>query len=182
MSVVGRVGRISAAPVLHGGKRNPPTLAEEARRITPTSYETCRLLCVDPAQAAEFWPHVAPLIEQACRRGLHDFAGAEQSVRSGAALLWIVWDQAEIVAALTTELHRINGRKLCFIATLGGKQRERWLHLIEGIESYARTEDCAAVIIMGRSGWQRTLMRLEDGRKRPGAPYRTRGVIMERTF
>jgi hypothetical protein len=131
----------------------------------------CRLLCIDPAQAADFWPHVSSFIEKACRRGLHDFAGAEQSVRSGAALLWIVWDEVEIVAALTTELHRINGRKLCFIATLGGKRRERWLHLIEGIESYATAEGCAGVIIMGRPGWRRALRQ-----------YGERGTILERSL
>lgn len=140
------------------------------------------MLCVDPAQAGDFWPHVEPFIAAACRRGLHDLAGAEQAVRSGAALLWIVWNGESIAATLTTELHRINGRKLCFIAALGGRERRRWLHLIEGIESYARAEGCAAVVVMGRAGWQRELGAVrQDGRERPGA-YRLRGVIMERTL
>ncbi|MCC6779765.1 MAG: hypothetical protein IT537_24555 [Hyphomicrobiales bacterium] len=129
------------------------------------------MLCVDPAQAGEFWPHVEPFIAAACRRGLHDLAGAEQAVRSGAALIWIVWDGESIVAALTTELHRINGRKLCFIAALGGNERRRWLHLIADVESWARAEGCVAMIVMGRLGWQRELR-----------GYRPRGVIMERTL
>ncbi len=129
---------------------------------------TCRLICVDPAQAAEFWPFVASLIERACKRGLYDYAGAERSVLAGTALLWLAWN-GEIAAAATTELHKINGRKLCFIAALGGTNRGRWLHLIGGIEDFARAEGCEATVIMGRPGWKRVL-----------PSYKMRGAIIER--
>jgi hypothetical protein len=132
--------------------------------------DTCRLICVVPDQVEAFWPHVEGLIAQACARSLYDLAGCRRSLREGRALLWIVWDDENgaIVAALTTELHRINGRLLCFIAALGGRERGRWLHLIAGIEAFARAEGCAAVIVMGRRGWARAL-----------SGYRPRGIILE---
>lgn len=129
---------------------------------------TCQLLCVAPDQAAEFWPHVAHYIERACRRGLHDFAGAERSVKTGAALLWIAWDEPEILGAATTELHKINGRRLCFISAMGGKDRDKWIGLVSGIEDFARAEKCDAVVIMGRTGWTKALPR-----------YHERGRIIE---
>ncbi len=132
---------------------------------------TCRLICVDPVQASEFWPFVAPLIEKACKRGLYDFVGAERSVLSGTALLWLVWDE-EIVAAGITELHKINGRKLCFISALGGIDRSRWMHLEDGIHDFARAEGCEAVVIMGRPGWVRALP----------PQYKMRGAIIERAL
>jgi hypothetical protein len=135
------------------------------------------LICVAPDQVAAFWPHVAPLIAAACRRGVFDLDGCRRSLLEGRALLWLVWDEdaspdgagGELLAALTTELHRINGRLLCFIAALGGRARGRWLHLIAGIEAFARAEGCAAVVVMGRPGWARALKH-----------YRLRGIILEK--
>jgi hypothetical protein len=133
--------------------------------------QPCTLVCVDPAQIEDFLPHVTEQIAGACRRGLHDFEGSLRALRSGHAILWLAWDGEHILASATTELHRINGRKLCFIATLGGRNRDRWLGLISGIEQFARAETCESVIIMGRAGWSRAL-----------PEYRTRGLILERAL
>jgi hypothetical protein len=54
---------------------------------------SCRLICVDPAQAHEFWPHVAALIKAAMEKGrLSSYADVEHSVRNGTALLWLAWN------------------------------------------------------------------------------------------
>ena len=131
----------------------------------------CTLVCVDPTQIEDFLPHVAEQIARACRRGLHDYEGSLRALRGGQALLWLVWDGEQVLASLTTELHRINGRKLCFIATLGGQNREQWIGLISEIEKFARAEGCQSVIIMGRKGWSRAL-----------PEYHTRGLILERAL
>jgi hypothetical protein len=46
-----------------------------------------------------------------------------------------------------------------------------WLSLIDGIEKYARAEQCEGVIVMGRPGWQRML-----------SGYKQRGTILERSL
>ena len=108
------------------------------------------------------------MLARACARTLHDFGGMKRSLANGDAQLWIVWNGETINAALTTELHRINGKMRCFISALGGQGHERWLHLISGVEAFARAERCDSVVFMGRPGWQRLLKN-----------YRTRGIIME---
>src|SRR5437660_1046933 len=97
----------------------------------------CQLLCVAPAQVADFWPHVEAMLAQACARTLHDYHGMRRSLENGSALLWLAHDALHedghecpdgvIAAAATTELHRINGRLICFIAALGGREHARWL-------------------------------------------------------
>src|SRR6516165_9750628 len=114
-------------------------------RVKPTgdakerAIACCQLICVDPAQAHEFWPHVASLIKAAMERGrLSSYADVERSVRNGSALLWLAW----------------NGETFCTIVACGGHDRSQWLPLIARLEAYGRREGCAAMRIYGRRGWQ----------------------------
>jgi hypothetical protein len=132
----------------------------------------CELICVDPLRVYEIWPYVEPLLEHAMQRGgVSDFEELEQRVWRGQALLWIVWDGERILAAVVTTISIANDRKLCTIVACGGEQRTRWLHLLEQIEAYARDEGCAAMVIVGRCGWERELPQ-----------YKRRSVILERTL
>jgi hypothetical protein len=64
----------------------------------------CQLICVDPAQAHEFWPHVASLIRAAMEKGrLSSYADVEHAVRNGHALLWLAWNGETVKAAAATE-------------------------------------------------------------------------------
>jgi hypothetical protein len=132
----------------------------------------CRLICVDPAQAQEFWPFVAPLIKAAMEKGrLSEYADVEHSVRSGSALLWIAWDGGKIKAAAVTELGQANGEKFCTIVACGGSDRGQWLHLLAGLEAYGKAEVCAAMRIHGRRGWLKLL-----------PEYRTTRVLLEKAL
>jgi hypothetical protein len=133
---------------------------------------TCRLICVAPAQAHEFWPHVAPLIKAAMEKGrLSDYADVEHSVRSGSALLWTAWDGERIKAAAVTELGKANGEKFCTIVACGGSDRGQWLHLLAGLEAYGKAEGCAAMRIYGRRGWLKLL-----------PEYRATRVLLEKAL
>jgi hypothetical protein len=68
---------------------------------------SCHLICIDPAQAHEFWPHVASLIKAAMEKGrLSSYADVEHAVRNGKALLWLAWNGE---TAAVTELTYANG-------------------------------------------------------------------------
>jgi hypothetical protein len=150
----------------------------------------CRLICVDPARVAEFWPRVRELIRAAMRRGdLSSFADVEAGVLAGDALLWLAWSAGpnggddrhvgagfkpaptgpEIEAAAVTELQQTEWRKVCVIVACGGRALRRWLPLLDRIEAYARAERCSAVRIIGRKGWIRIL-----------TAYRPRRVVLEK--
>jgi hypothetical protein len=123
----------------------------------PRSVE-CRLICIDPAQVHQFWPHVSPFIRSAMYCGrISDFVGIECAVHAGRALTWIVWNGSQIKAAVVTELSTANGDRYCTIVACGGEQRDQWLPLIGELESYAKREGCKAMRIYGRRGWQRVL-------------------------
>jgi hypothetical protein len=96
--------------------------------------DTCQLICIDPAQTHEFWPHAAALIKAAMEKGrLSSYADVEHSVRNGSALLWLAWNGEKIKAAAVTELGAANGEKFCTIVACGGHERAQWLPLLAGL-------------------------------------------------
>src|SRR5262245_37126419 len=133
-------------------------------------HERCKLICVGPAQAHEFWPYVAALIKAAMEKGrLTDYAQVEDAVRNGSALLWLAWTGEKILAAAVTELVQANGEKFCTVVACGGHDRGRWLHPLAGLRAYGKREGCAAMRIYGRRGWLKLL-----------PEYRTTRVLLEK--
>ena len=127
-----------------------------------------KLACVDPAMVGQIWPLARDLIRSASlKTGRGSFERVEAEVLAGKQLLWLALDGCEIEAAITTQLVNENGRKLCVLAACGGKNRERWLPLLDGLEEFARKEGCAEMRIYGRKGWARVLR-----------SYRVRAVIL----
>jgi hypothetical protein len=121
---------------------------------------TCQLICIDPARIHEFWPHVAPLIKAAMVRGaITDFAEVEAAVLAGRALVWIAWNGTSIKAAAVTQLSTVHDARFCTIVACGaaGADRDAWLPLLASLERYAKSENCQAIRIFGRRGWERLL-------------------------
>jgi hypothetical protein len=130
----------------------------------------CAIVCVDPALVHRVWPLVCDLIHAAMKRGnLSSYQALSQSVHSGHALLWIATGGGGIQAAAVTSLAQTEWRKVCEIVACGGRNRARWLHLIERIEDFARAEGCSATRIIGRKGWARVL-----------SGYRAKRVVLEK--
>jgi hypothetical protein len=124
----------------------------------------CELICIDPARVADFWPHVAPLIRAAMVRGrITDFTEVARAVFAGDALVWIAWDNdaGAIRAAAVTQLSAVDGTRFCTVVACGAPgssgDRSDWLPLLAGLERYARQENCKAIRIFGRRGWERVL-------------------------
>jgi hypothetical protein len=134
------------------------------------AHSSSVLVCVDPAQICEIWPHAAPLLRVACYRTmLNAFDEIERDILSGRSLLWLAWNGESILAAAATILINSEAGKVCVITLCGGSGLNRWLPLLDGIETYARDEGCKLVRIYGRKGWLRVL----DG-------YREKHVIMDK--
>ncbi len=127
------------------------------------------LVCVDPEQVFEFWPHARGLIKAAIdATNLSDFADIESDVLEGKQLLWLAWS-GKIEAAATTHL----SRNVCTLTAVSGHQMERWLSLRAKIEQYAKDEGCHTIRAYGRKGWERVLA--NDG-------YRVEHVILEKAL
>jgi hypothetical protein len=120
------------------------------------------LCCVDPAQVADVWPHVSHLIRRAMERGgMGRFEDVERDVLSANAYLWLAIESGSVLAAAVTQVTQEKDHRLCTIVACGGHHWTRWGGLIEGLESYARAENCRRMEIAGRPGW---LERLPDYR------------------
>lgn len=116
------------------------------------------LVCVNPAQAAKFWPDVAHLIRRAMERGgMGRFADLERDVLAANAYLWLALGQGAVLAAVVTQVTHERDGRLCTIVACGGRNWARWGGLIEGLENYARAENCRRIEIAGRPGWRRRL-------------------------
>lgn len=131
------------------------------------------LICVAPERATEVWPHVAHWIKAAMERAdIGSFNVVERAVLNGSNLLWLVTtDAPSIRAAVVTDIHETESRKVCVIVACGGVQMNDWLSLIEGIHDYARAEGCSASRILGPQAWGKVL----DG-------YKATAVILERSL
>jgi len=161
-----------ANPIIpaQAGIQGPQSAALDPRLRGGERTRRCHLICIDPAQVYEFWPHVASLIRAAMEKGrLSSFTDVEHSVRDGRALLWLAWNGENIKAAAVTELSQANGERFCTIVACGGHDRAQWLPLLGDLEAYGKAQGCAAMRIYGRRGWRKLL-----------PEYRTTRVLLEK--
>jgi len=116
------------------------------------------LLCVDPKRVSAIWPYIKDRLQRATERTqASNWEDDVDRIMAGDALVWIARDEGGIAAVATTELVEFNGSKYCYITGCGGEQQENWLHLIGGIEQFAKAEGCKSIRILGRQGWRAVL-------------------------
>ncbi len=116
------------------------------------------LACVDPAQVGRIWPHVSHVIRRAMARGgMGRFEDVERDVLGANAYLWLAIESGSVLAAAVTQVTQDKDGRLCTIVACGGHDWARWGGLIEGLENYARAENCRRMAIAGRPGWRRRL-------------------------
>jgi hypothetical protein len=128
------------------------------------------LLCVDPPLVAGIWPHTREMVKRGMSRAADgDFERTERELFAGLRQLWLVWNGTAIEAVVVTQLTTISGKKFCVIVACNGHGMKRWLHLISGLEQFAKDEGCHAMRIIGRRGWERALEN-----------YRVKQVILDK--
>lgn len=132
---------------------------------------TATLVCVPPENVQQIWPLVKDRLHEAVRRtDLAHSKDIDADVLEGNGLLWLaVAAGNQIEAAATTLLVRTDKHLVCIISACGGAKMENWLHLIAGIEAWAKAEGAVKTRIIGRRGWAGVL----DG-------YTVAHVVLER--
>ncbi len=128
-----------------------------------------KLVCVPPDRVREIWPHVSRWIKAAMERAdISSFEQVERDTALGYNLLWLATDGKRIGAAAVTDVQQTD-RKVCLIVACGGERMKDWVHLISGLEDYAKAEGCTAMRIIGPRAWARML----EG-------YHEQAVVLER--
>ncbi len=112
-----------------------------------------KLVCVNPNNVGNLWPHVRGIIKRAIDRGHTDWGFLERNLYSGSWLLWLIWDGEQIKGAVVTGLVG----DACEIIACAGDDYREWIHLISEIEDYARAEGMTSMRLIGRRGWSRVL-------------------------
>ena len=127
------------------------------KQIDPLpGQHTARPVFIQRPHVGLIWPLVEGFIDKAMRRNdLGDMPSVRDDVLSGNALLWVTWNGAKIEAALVTKIVKPHDTKICILVACGGEGN--WPVLIETIEDYARSEDCAITRIYGPAAWGRVL-------------------------
>lgn len=130
------------------------------------------LIVVHPSCVPAIWPRVEQLVVGAITRtDLCHTLDVVPKVMDGTAQLWLAIDGKDILAAATTLLRRTDKHLICELTALGGRDRPRWLPMLDQIEAWAKAEGATALRFFGRRGWTRVLKN-----------YRTRHVILEKTL
>lgn len=79
-------------------------------------------------------------------------------VESGRWQLWVIDDGRAVAAVLITELMiQPSGRKTCAVVALTGSDSLSWLHLLDDLDAWARSEGCTHMQAMARRGWARRM-------------------------
>ena len=116
---------------------------------------TVDLICVDPKDAPQVWPHVEAMLKAATDHcGNWSIGPIRSEVFDGKQLLWITWNGLKIKAAATTRLVVEQKGLVCQAIACGGTDDD-WPERFSAIEEYARDEGCVSTRIQGRPGWAR---------------------------
>lgn len=75
-------------------------------------------------------------------------------------VLWVVLDEAEVVAAITTRIVQYPQRRTLAIDWIGGRRMTEWLPtLVRAMKEHAHKNKCTALEGYGRRAWGRWLAR-----------------------
>ena len=95
------------------------------------------------------WVLAKPYIDDALAysNSHHHSEHFKDLIKKGKLQLWFLWDDKK-----STVKEKMNGVVVCT-----GKNRQRWQHLIEKIEEFAKGEGCDCMELIARPGWQKIL-------------------------
>jgi hypothetical protein len=126
--------------------------------------------------AAALWEKARPLLAPAIARSaglyteedVHDLVTRPDAGTPDGWSLWLLGDDAHVLAAWTTVVRHFPRAKVMETVFAGGAGMVRWYELaLEETEKFAREAGCARLRCAGRRGW---------GRR----GYRTLGYLHER--
>ncbi len=120
--------------------------------------------------------HWSPYVASIAERAHNDPAEMARMLYSGEAQAFLVWDSEgnKSQAFIGVEYRVSTKGRVAQIIWLMGENRATWVHLIDDLEAYLRTEQhCVAVRPIARRGWAK-LLKLNG--------YRETHVVMEKAL
>jgi hypothetical protein len=120
---------------------------------------TATLVPVPSWLVARTWPEVVRLADRALAHGGGRYTAEDffRALVRREMQLWIVREGEQTAGLVITELRNYPRRRCCRYLLLAGRSFDRWHHLQDEIECWARANGCAAMEMCGRRGWERKL-------------------------
>ena len=115
---------------------------------------------VPPERVHEVWPKAGPLLNRAIVLTPEKATQGDifEKCSTGKAILWLVIDGKEVIAAAVTQLVTYPRMSSLSIVYVGGTRLLEWRDIfLEKMESYARDCGCSAMEGYGRDAWFRRL-------------------------
>ncbi len=143
------------------------TQAQPEQRSSVSSLSDEAVLFQVPSEDVdEFWHIALPYLVLAdVHSKKMDARQYRDLCKNGTMDLWLVYFPEEICTdgksgdffgAFVTEIvTHLSGIKVARILSLGGKSMNRWIHLTDLVEEWARQNSCDSLEIGGRKGWGR---------------------------
>ena len=108
----------------------------------------------------DYWPVASGLLDRAVSYsgGRYELADIFDALMSGKMQLCSAGgDDGKPHVVAVTEIVNYPHKRVANISMLAGEGRDRWLHHLESVEKWARDNDCEAIELRGRAGWERVL-------------------------
>ena len=116
------------------------------------------LVYVQPNQVDSAVSLCLPLIKKSLSSdSAYSIEDVIDELRSARAQLWLVMESNKIKAIVVTVINTHPCAKDCMIWLCAGKDRKNWIHLLSQIEDWAKAHGCDAMVVRGRSGWEKVM-------------------------
>ena len=124
---------------------------------TEANFEDYKLWYVNASDIPAVWPQVVDLIAKTDDPETHH-SDIYQELAQGNWVLWIATDSDGVIkVACTVHIVFYPKTKVCRVETIGGDGMEHWLKFLHPIEEWAKLNECTAMDVWGRRGWERAL-------------------------
>ena len=106
-----------------------------------------------------YWPHVCGYFVGISERSGGRFAPVDyfNSFKDRSRQLWIAAKDDRVTMVLVTEVRDYPRKKVAALIACAGEGRGDWLHYLQVIEDWARSQGCEAIEAEARPGWARVL-------------------------
>jgi hypothetical protein len=148
----------AGSEAVHGAPRISRDDRQDIR--LPSAGVAFRLVRVEPTEIAKNWNVLeSALIEAADgSRGRYSVEGILGQVFKADWQLWAVITGEHLQALLATELSvELSGNRSASISFAVGENPREWVHLIDELENWARSQGCSRLEIWARKGWAKML-------------------------
>ena len=92
--------------------------------------------------------------------GKFEVEDLKEELKQGQLVLWLVIDESEVLAALTSRVIEYPGRRAMALDWVGGRHMKKWMPLVlDTMQRYANDCGCKHLEGYGRKAWGRILQR-----------------------